>query len=215
MPDYQTPALQPPTYIVPVEMDVTAVLPNELECANDMLSDARLQLEILREALGVSYEPHQSLFERMVEASQAKGATTMEPADYQYKYESPTGRYIWHSSPHWNNQKPIESRALYTAPRPDRVAELEAELVSARELASKWQALWEGNQVSAESALRLVGRFKAEVERLRKDFREAREALQLANDSPDGGINDTIWMPHRPETLFDFIDDALAAKGGE
>lgn len=48
-----------------------------------------------------------------------------------------------------------------------------------------------------------------------KDFRkvlvEVRESLQFANDSPNGGIDDTIWMMHSsaPETVFDFIDAAL------
>lgn len=46
----------------------------------------------------------------------------------------------------------------------------------------------------------------------RDALREAREALQFANDSPGGGISDTIWMMHRPETLFDFIDAALAGQ---
>jgi hypothetical protein len=40
-------------------------------------------------------------------------------------------------------------------------------------------------------------------------LREVREALQFANDTPNGPINDTIWMMHRPETLFDFIDAAI------
>lgn len=44
---------------------------------------------------------------------------------------------------------------------------------------------------------------------------EARHALQFANDNPGGGINDTIWMMHRSETLFDFMDAAIAkVKGG-
>lgn len=38
---------------------------------------------------------------------------------------------------------------------------------------------------------------------------EARHALQMANDSPNGPISDTIWMMHQPETLFDFLDVAL------
>lgn len=38
---------------------------------------------------------------------------------------------------------------------------------------------------------------------------EARHALQFANDTPGGPINDTIWMMHRPETLFDFMDAAI------
>lgn len=38
---------------------------------------------------------------------------------------------------------------------------------------------------------------------------EARHALQFANDTPNGPISDTIWMMHRPETLFDFMDAAI------
>lgn len=44
---------------------------------------------------------------------------------------------------------------------------------------------------------------------LLKTLIEAREALQFANDSPKGPICDTIWMMHRPETLFDFLDVAI------
>jgi hypothetical protein len=49
-----------------------------------------------------------------------------------------------------------------------------------------------------------------EAARLRKVLIDVRQALQFANDSPGGGINDTIWMMHTPEMLFDFIDAALA-----
>ena len=42
-------------------------------------------------------------------------------------------------------------------------------------------------------------------------LKEAREALQFANDSPGGAVSDTIWMMHRPETLFDFLDAAIAS----
>lgn len=42
----------------------------------------------------------------------------------------------------------------------------------------------------------------------------ARKSLQVANDTPDGPIRDTIW--HGPaETLFDFMDAAIEkAQGG-
>jgi hypothetical protein len=43
---------------------------------------------------------------------------------------------------------------------------------------------------------------------------EAREALQMANETPNGPITGTIWMWHRPETLFDFIDAAIAEVKG-
>jgi hypothetical protein len=38
----------------------------------------------------------------------------------------------------------------------------------------------------------------------------ARHALQLANDTPNGPICDTIWMMHSQETLFDFMDATIA-----
>lgn len=47
-------------------------------------------------------------------------------------------------------------------------------------------------------------------QKIREALSLVREALQLANDTPNGGITDTIWMPHAPQTLFDFIDEALA-----
>lgn len=40
---------------------------------------------------------------------------------------------------------------------------------------------------------------------------EIREALRVANETPNGPITDTIWMPGRPETLFDAFDAAIAA----
>ena len=42
---------------------------------------------------------------------------------------------------------------------------------------------------------------------------EVRQALQFANDCPNGGISDTLWMIHRSETMFDFIDAALEKYG--
>lgn len=40
-------------------------------------------------------------------------------------------------------------------------------------------------------------------------LKEARESLQFAADSPGGLGADTIWMMHRHETLFDFMDAAI------
>jgi hypothetical protein len=51
-----------------------------------------------------------------------------------------------------------------------------------------------------------------EREECAKVLREAREALQFSNDTPNGAITDTIWMMHRPETLFDFMDAAIRAR---
>ncbi|MCP4615965.1 MAG: hypothetical protein GY844_05975 [Bradyrhizobium sp.] len=45
---------------------------DESEALRDMLDSARSDLEVIREALGVPVEPHQSLMERMAEAAQAK-----------------------------------------------------------------------------------------------------------------------------------------------
>jgi hypothetical protein len=44
----------------------------ELEALRDMLDTARIDLDMLREALCVPVEPHQSLSERMLEAAQAQ-----------------------------------------------------------------------------------------------------------------------------------------------
>lgn len=51
---------------------------NQIEALRDMLDSARADLEMLREALGVPAEPHQSLIERMVEAAQAKRGAVPE-----------------------------------------------------------------------------------------------------------------------------------------
>lgn len=37
----------------------------------EMLDDSRAEMAMIREALGVEYEPHQSLFERTLEAARA------------------------------------------------------------------------------------------------------------------------------------------------
>lgn len=42
------------------------------EALRDMLDSARADMEVIREALGVPVEPHQSLMDRMVEAAEAK-----------------------------------------------------------------------------------------------------------------------------------------------
>ena len=49
-----------------------------------------------------------------------------------------------------------------------------------------------------------------EIEALRAVIRETRQALEAASCA-DGAISDTIWMPGRPETLFDFLDAAMQA----
>lgn len=44
----------------------------------EMLETARVKLEMLREALGVSVEPHQTLFDRMIEAAKCKSANARD-----------------------------------------------------------------------------------------------------------------------------------------
>lgn len=52
--------------------DICAAEPlPEPEAMRDMLEDARSELQCVREALGVSYEPHQSLFDRTLDAARA------------------------------------------------------------------------------------------------------------------------------------------------
>ena len=75
--------------------------------------------------------------------------------------------------------------------------------------------LYDKNRIVDPDAdvLELHPRFAA-VEQQRTDLlaalKEAREVLQMANDTPNGPICDTIWMMHRPETMFDFMDAAIA-----
>lgn len=60
----------------------------------------------------------------------------------------------------------------------------------------------------------LVLKIQSQRDELLATLIESREALQLANDKPNGPIQDTIWMAHRPETLFDYMDAAIEkAKG--
>lgn len=61
-----------------------------------------------------------------------------------------------------------------------------------------------GNSTAAE--LRRLHELNAE---LLNALKELRQALLFANENPGRGINDTIWMMDRPETLFDFIDAAI------
>lgn len=75
-----------------------------------------------------------------------------------------------------------------------------------------------GHRVASENCVRLEGeldRARQMAARLRAALQEVRETLQFANDSPNGGIHDTIWMMHRPETLFDFIDAAMQKGSGQ
>jgi hypothetical protein len=81
---------------------------------------------------------------------------------------------------------------------------------------------WEGEQAASANISRMLLERAAltsrpaevddEAARLRKVLVEVRHALQFANDSPGGGISDTLWMMHGPETVFDFIDAALAEQ---
>lgn len=62
----------------------------------------------------------------------------------------------------------------------------------------------------AAAELRRLHALNAE---LLADMKAARQSMQVANDTPNGPISDTIW--HGPsETLFDFMDYAIAKAEG-
>ena len=42
-----------------------------------------------------------------------------------------------------------------------------------------------------------------------EELTEIRNSLQFANDSPNSGISDTLWMIERPQTIFDAIDSLI------
>ncbi|WP_051165254.1 hypothetical protein [Methyloversatilis universalis] len=54
---------------------------NQIEALRDMLDSARADMDVMRNALGVPVEPHQSLLERMVKAAQAKRGVVPECDD--------------------------------------------------------------------------------------------------------------------------------------
>jgi len=55
----------------------------ETEALRDMLDSARADLEVIRQALGVPVEPHQSLMERMVEAACARAMVQPDIAEVE------------------------------------------------------------------------------------------------------------------------------------
>ena len=46
-------------------------------------------------------------------------------------------------------------------------------------------------------------------------LQQIRLALEVANNTPDGPVRDTIWMPDAVQTLFDFIDEQLETMAPE
>lgn len=79
--------------------------------------------------------------------------------------------------------------------------------------ASYEYATW-GDDSTAREASAEITRLRAEAEALRNALQDVREALHLENEKLRGPICDTIWMPHGAETLFDFLDAAIAATKG-
>lgn len=51
----------------------------ERQAMIDQLRDQAIELDMLREALGVPYEPHQSLLERMLEAARGRAGSGAAP----------------------------------------------------------------------------------------------------------------------------------------
>lgn len=75
----------------------------------------------------------------------------------------------------------------------------------------KFKAAHTSVSISAlESMEKMVKQLQAERDMLLEAMSESRKALEHANELPNGPICDTIWMIEGPETLFDFMDSALA-----
>ena len=77
------------------------------------------------------------------------------------------------------------------------------------------------DETVGEEAADEIERLRADVAGLREDALRLRATLinvrlvlQVANTTPNGPICDTIWYSNN-ETLFDYIDAALAARKGE
>ena len=76
-----------------------------------------------------------------------------------------------------------------------------------------------GQPRSLEQSLRdEIAGLRTRYEKAEKDaayrldtLKEVRETLEVANVTPNGPINDTIWYSNC-ETLFDFMDAAIAKE---
>lgn len=62
---------------------------------------------------------------------------------------------------------------------------------------------------SASNTLERYSAMSNQLIKLQQSLIDIRHSLQFANDSPNAGINDTLWMMHSPETIFDAFDSAL------
>lgn len=69
---------------------------DEIEATRDMLNDARTELSMVREALGVPVEPHQTLSERVLEAARRAPhePQQLEPPYRVRSFWSPCRKYI-------------------------------------------------------------------------------------------------------------------------
>lgn len=78
-------------------------------------------------------------------------------------------------------------------------------------------ALMMGNamlpEIDLPEAAAELRRLHALSTELLADMKAARQSLQVANDTKNGPINDTIWHGEA-ETLFDFMDYAIAKAEG-
>jgi len=128
--------------------------------------------------------------------SQDKPVAAQKPIAYIYKIYSAFDEDtpVWTFDP--DGREVLETKPLYDHAAPcARCAELEQDLLT---------------------AYRKVGTDQAKIAKAEKDaayrldtLKEVREALGVANVTPNGPINDTIWYSNC-ETLFDFMDAAIA-----
>ncbi len=67
---------------------VSPAAADELAALREMLDDARNEFTMVREALGVAYEPHQTLLERTLDAARASQAAAPAPADERPAFDA-------------------------------------------------------------------------------------------------------------------------------
>ena len=101
----------------------------ERQAMIDQLRDQAIELDMLREALGVPYEPHQSLLERMLEAARGRagsGAAPEPPAQQPMSRD----REVWRAALTLANNICVQESDRYNGD--DRNAEAEAAARCAR-----------------------------------------------------------------------------------
>lgn len=158
--------------------------PGETEALRDMLDDARSDLEMLRNALGVPVEPHQNLLERMLDAAKVAAPVAQEPVAWA-NWKVGTKSYVPYRTEAEASASVRQSEIAATQDGPYRVVSLgviAAPTPPAVEQASiqQWPSDW---------ADQLNGEYRQGLEDGRKEAQLSGNPVQLVSVQVDKSSN--------------------------